>query len=129
MTSATVSQKALRHSLIVLGVVVLFALIGLAFAGNWPKVLRVGLSAASYAAVLVAGSRLLSREQPGAAIPYWLFAIGGAIAGLVSGLVRPTVQPSVVLVSVLAGAFLFSSVHWAGARRYNGVLKTLSGRA
>ena len=128
MTS-TVSPKAVRHSLAVLGAVVLFALIGLAFAGNWPKVLRVGLAAASYAAVLVAGSRSLSREKPGAAIPYWLFAIAGAAAGLVSGLVRPTVQPSVVLVSVLAGAFLLSSVHWAGARRYKGVLKTLSGRA
>jgi hypothetical protein len=124
-----VSQKALRHSLIVLGLVVLFALIGLALAGNWPKVLRVGLSALSYAAVLVTGSRILSREQSRAAIPYWLFAIAGAVAGLVSGLVRPTVQPSVVLVSVLAGAFLLSTVHWAGARRYNGVLKTLSGRA
>jgi hypothetical protein len=120
--SGTVSPKALRHSLVLLGIVVLIALIGLAFAGNWPKLLRVGLAAASYAAVLVAGSRLLSWEHPGAAIPYWLFAVAGAVAGLVSGVVRPTVQPSVVLVSVLAGAFLLSTVHWAGVRRYNGVL-------
>ena len=75
--SSKVSRTALHHSLVLLAAVVLFAVIGLGAAHNWPKVLRV---------------------------------------------VRPTIQPAVVLVSVAAGAFLISTVHWAGARRYDAIL-------
>ena len=115
-------MRALRHSLVLLGAVVLIALIGLAAANNWPKLLRVGSAATAYALVLLLGSRLRGARHPDAAVPYWLFATAGASAGLVSGLVRPTIQPEVVLVSVLAGAFLLSTIHWAGARRYSAVL-------
>ena len=58
----------------------------------------------------------------GAAVPYWLFAIAGATAGLVSGIVRPTILWPVALVSIAAGAFLLSTVHWAGRRRYTALL-------
>ncbi|HMJ17963.1 MAG TPA: hypothetical protein VK478_06180 [Gemmatimonadaceae bacterium] len=117
-----VSVTALRHSFVVLGAVALIALVGLSVAHNWPKLLRVGLAAASYAAVLLIGSRLRSSNHPDAVVPYWLFAIAGATAGLVSGIVRPTILWPVALVSIVAGAFLLSTVHWAGTRRYTALL-------
>ncbi len=120
--SSKVTRTALHHSLVLLAAVVLFAVIGLGAAHNWPKVLRVSLAFGSYATVLLVGSRLRSFTHPGAAVPYWLFVVAGATAGLVSGTVRPTIQPAVVLVSVAAGAFLISTVHWAGARRYDAIL-------
>jgi hypothetical protein len=119
-----VSTTALRHSFIVLGAVVIIALVGLAAAHNWPKLLRVGLAAASYAAVLLVGSRLRSSNDFNASVPYWLFVIAGATAGLVSGIVRPTILVPVVFVSIVAGAFLLSTVHWAGARRYDALLSS-----
>ena len=115
------SGTALRHSLALLAAVVLFTVIGLAADQNWPKVLRVSLAFASYTTVLLVGSRLRSFTHPGAAVPYWLFVLAGATAGVVSGTVRPTIQPAVVLISVAAGAFLISTVHWAGARRYDAI--------
>ena len=121
-SQARVTVTALRHSFVVLGAVVLIALIGLAAAHNWPKLLRIAMAFGSYATVLLGGSRLRSSSDPNAAVPYWMFAVAGAIAGLVSGVVRPTILVPVVLVSVVAGAFLLSTVHWAGARRYTALL-------
>ena len=118
---------ALRHSLLLLAAIILMALIGLASAGNWPKVLRVGLAFGAYALVLLTGSSLRATSRSHAVAPYWLFSVAGASAGLVSGLVRPTIQPAVVLVSILAGAFLLSTVHWAGALSYDKVLGTSRG--
>ncbi len=119
---ARVSVTALRHSFVVLGAVVIIALIGLAAAHNWPKLLRVALAFASYATALLVGCRPRSPNHPDPAVPYWLFTAAGAIAGIVSGIVRPTILWPVVLVSVLAGAFLLSTVHWAATRRYAALL-------
>lgn len=123
-SQARVSVTALRHSFVVLGAVVLIALVGLAAAHNWPKLLRVGLAATSYATVLLVGSRPRSSNHPDAGVPYWLFVIAGATAGVVSGIVRPTILVPVVLVLIAAGAFLLSTVHWAAARRYNALLSS-----
>lgn len=80
------SRRDLAPSLVVLGAVVSFALVGLAADGNGWKALRVGSASAAYAAVLAAWLALAN----GATAPPWrLFALGGGLAGLVGGFVRP----------------------------------------
>jgi hypothetical protein len=98
-------------SLFVLGAVVAFALVGLAAAGNWPKVLRVVAAAGTYALLLLA----LCRGRSKARIES--FIATGAAAGAVSGLVRPSVSPAVVVAGMLGAGLLLAPLHWLALRR------------
>ena len=98
------------RSMLLLGVVVLFALVGLMADGNWPKVGRVASAGVVYALVLL----WLRRKDWGAG-RWWWFALAGACAGLVSALVRP-VFVALIVPAQVTGGVLFGSVHWLALR-------------
>ena len=100
----------LLPSLMVLGVVVAFALAGLASAENWPKVLRVTAAAATYCVVLL----VLCRRQPDLRIGAFITA--GAAAGIVSGLTRPAISLAVMAAGMLGAGLLLGPLHWLAIR-------------
>lgn len=100
----------LLPSLMVLGVVVAFALVGLASAENWPKVLRVTAAAVTYCVVLLA----LCRRQPDLRIGAFITA--GAAAGVVSGLTRPSISLAVMAAGMLGAGLLLGPLHWLAIR-------------
>jgi hypothetical protein len=100
----------LRRSLLLLGAVVAVALIGLSIDGNWPKVLRVGAAAGTYAGMMLVLAR---SHAPGRAIEWWRFAAAGTAAGIVSGLLRPALGGATIAVDAVA-AVVLATVHWGG---------------
>ena len=104
--------SGLRASLLVLAAIVAVALIGLGFAGNWPKVLRVALASGTYAALLLAFTRKRAEPVLGA------FVAAGAAAGLVSGIVRTTTSPGVIVAGSLGAALLLGPLHWWALRTW-----------
>ena len=103
---------ALRMSLLVLGTVVAIALVGLGFAGNWPKVLRVALAAGSYTGVLI----VLAHWRR--ALPLGAFMAAGAAAGSVSGLVRESTSAALIAAGALGAALLLGPLHWWALRTW-----------
>ncbi|HEX6587751.1 MAG TPA: hypothetical protein VF039_01910 [Longimicrobiales bacterium] len=97
--------RTLTFSLLVLGSVILFACLGLAFDGNWPKLLRVSSAFTVYAVALV----LVGPRPIG-------FVLAGALAGAASGLIRPETTLPLVLVSI-AGGSVFGLIHHLGMER------------
>jgi len=115
LSAALTPRGAVLQSLVLLGLVVGGALVGLGIQGNWPKVLRVLLAALAYGIILWQSVR--RSTAPGAA-PYWNFVLAGAVAGAVSGLARSTTSVLLVLVQTVGAAFLLASVHWLGVRAW-----------
>ena len=120
--SAAVSdspRRDLLFSLALISAVVVFALIGLATDRNWLKILRVSLSYATYAGILIALSRVraasLSKAEP---VPYVWFVAAGAAAGIVSGVVRPEFRFDVLIAGTGAAALLLSGVHCLALRQW-----------
>jgi len=103
----------LPSTLAVLAFVLGFAALGLASDHNWWKLARVLVAAAAYAGVLVAAFRALA---PRGSVPWWPFALAGAVAGGVSGVVRPGSDARVLVSSVTAAALLLGTVHWIALR-------------
>lgn len=98
-------------SVALLGVVVLFALSGLALEGNWPKLLRVGTAFAAYATAIMPGRR--HGEPPRLS----RFVLAGAAAGLISGLLRPQPMPPLFIAAQTIGAAaLLGPAHWLALR-------------
>ena len=105
-------MKPERHDLVIsLGVIALviaFAITGLAFDGNWPKIIRVGASFAAYCSVLL-GFLLVDRQvKP----RFMWFLVAGGVTGMVSGVVRPDINLVTVIAQALAGALLIAGAHW-----------------
>lgn len=100
-------------SLILLGAIVTLALLGLAWSGNWPKVLRVVLAAATYIALLL----LLSRAR---SLRLAAFMGAGAAAGAVSGMARPETTPALIAASAFGAALLIAPLHWWALRTRHG---------
>ena len=117
----------LRLSLVLIGVVVVFALVGLATDHNWPKLLRVSLAFATYAGTLLAFTQA-HRARSSAATPmgYKWFMIAGALAGLVSGIVRPEFRLDVLAAGTIATAVLLAGVHWLALRYWRRLLPPAS---
>ena len=112
------AERDLLVSIAGLGVVVLAALIGLATDANWPKVLRVALAFATYAA-----SCLLLFRVAGKRLRYWIFASSAALSALVSvsmnrsyGLIPTATFARTVAISAAAAALLLGGVHYLGLR-------------
>lgn len=113
------TRRDLTWSLALISVVVLFALIGLASDRNWPKVLRVGVSFAVYASVLLALARFQSQRLSARnSVPFAWFVLAAASAGIVSGLVRPQFRLDVLVAGTIASALLLGSVHWFALRTW-----------
>lgn len=105
------ARRDLGWSIALIAVVVVLALVGLATDGNWPKILRVGLSFLAYAGTLEAWRRAAAARPT---LPFLWFASAGAAAGLVSGLVRPELHLSILLAGTVAATLLLGGVHWLG---------------
>jgi hypothetical protein len=118
-------RRDLAISLGILTFVIAFAITGLAFDGNWPKILRVGASFAAYCTVLC-GFLIIDRS----ARPRFIwFMVAGAVTGMVSGLVRPQIHVATVMAQALAGATLIAGAHWlalAHWRRVRARIQTTS---
>ena len=111
MTSST-ANRDVRLSLLLLALVILIACAGLAFDGNWPKVLRVSSAFTSYTLALAAFGVLTAGARTGLG----RVAAAGAIAGFVSGVVRPEFDAMLVAASIAGGA-AFAAVHWLALTR------------
>ena len=98
-------RSDLLASLAVVGAVLVVALSGLAYDGNWPKFARVLASAVAYACVVLVALR-------GGRRAYWQFALAGTAAGMVSGLLRPELHPRLIVAGALLGAVLLGGLHW-----------------
>jgi hypothetical protein len=107
------SIDPLRFSLLILAAIVLIAGTGLALTANWPKLLRVTLSAAAYIGVLAVLARSTSTTSRQ---PWWPFACAGGLAGVISGIFQPTFSYSILLASAAGGAFLLATIHWLAVR-------------
>ena len=110
-------RRDLAISLSILACVISFAIAGLAFDGNWPKIVRVGASFLIYSCVLL-GFLLVNRE--GSPRFVW-FLVAGALTGMVSGLVRPEIDIATVFVQMIAGGVLIAGAHWLALSHWRGV--------
>ncbi len=103
----------------VLSGIVMIADIVLAIQGNFPKIIRVTLAAASYVAVLGFLLKSMGRfGAPPSRLPLWVFLAAGAAAGLVSSLVRTEFFSVVFILSSVMTPTLIGAVHWIGLQRY-----------
>jgi hypothetical protein len=92
--------------------------VGLAFDGNWPKILRVVSAATVYVAILLALRARARRGDVPRRLGYSAFVLAGLAGGAVSGLVRADVQAGVLLAQVLGAGVLFPTVHWIAVSRW-----------
>jgi hypothetical protein len=100
--------------------IVMIADVTLAIQGNWPKIIRVTLAAATYIGVLGFLLKSMGRlGAPPAKLPLWVFFVAGAAAGLASGFVRPDVDSMVVIASAILTPTLIGSVHWIALQRWS----------
>src|SRR6185436_3723681 len=100
--------------------VIMIADVSLAVQGNWPKILRVTLAAATYVAILGMTLRVIGRfGAPPARLPVWAFLLAGAAVGLVSGVVRPEVSAPVVIASAVLTPTLLGTFHWIALQRWS----------
>ena len=107
-------------SIALLSAVVMIADLTLAFLGDWTRIVRVTLGAATYVAVL--GSILKTTGRlgaPPARLPVWMFWAAGAAGGLMSSLARPEFSWSVVLLSTVLAPLLLATFHWFSLRTWS----------
>jgi hypothetical protein len=130
MGSPTPNQRSdLLASLALLACVVLIALAGLALDGNWPKVARVSAAAATYVVVLLVLAGRRAQAGGMHRLPYYPFALAGALAGIVSGLMQRVPSTRLVLGVALAAALLLGGLHWMALRSWRGVRARVTGAA
>ena len=108
---------------------IMIADVTLALQGNWPKILRITLAAATYVAVLGATLRITGRfGAPPARLPVWPFLVAGAAGGLVSGVVRPDLSAPVVIASAVLTPTLLGSFHWIALQRWSWIRSRITRR-
>ena len=106
-------------SILLLTLVTMIADFGLAFQGDWPRIVRVTLSAASYVAVLGVVLRGIGRlGAPAARIPYWPFALAGTAAGVIGALLPPSDRALLSLAGVVLAALILGGFHWLAIRSW-----------
>lgn len=109
--------------------VILIADVALALQGNWPRILRVTLSASVYVGVLGTLLRMAGRfGAPAARLPLWVFLVAGAAAGLVSGVVRTATTPALVVASAVLTPTLLGAFHWIALQRWALIRGRMSAR-
>ena len=106
-------------SIAVLTAVIMIADVSLALQGNWPRILRLTLSAAVYVGVLGATLKVLGRfGAPARQLPVGAFLGAGAAAGLVGALARPELSAPLVAVSAVLTPALLGTFHWVVLQRW-----------
>ena len=113
----------------ILTAVVCVADVGLAIQGNWAKIVRVTLGAASYVAILGSVLKLTGRfGAPAGRLPLWAFLVAGLCAGLVAGLAGSEAALSLALASVVVTPVLLAAVHWVIVQRWAWIRRRLASR-
>jgi hypothetical protein len=113
------ARRDLKLSLCLLGLLVAFALAGLAWDENWRKLLRVTMGFTTYLTALLSALGLyglIMKKRAG--LPFWAFALAGAMAEASSGWLRPAAKMIVDLPTALAAAFLIGGLHWLALRTW-----------
>ena len=116
-------------SIALLTAVICIADVSLAFQGNWPKILRITLAAATYVFVLGVILRGTGRfGAPPARLPYWVFLAAGAAAGVVSGIVRPDATVGLAVAQAVLTPLLLGTFHWVALQRWAWVRARITAR-
>jgi hypothetical protein len=122
-STSELSGKVLRRvfvsSIWLLGLIIVLALGRIALDGNWQKVLRVSLAFFTYSGVLLFLFQSAARTSPSLTrLPFWIFAVAGALAELVTGWLRPDWRASDLLAMPPAAALLIGGLHWLVLRAW-----------
>ncbi|HMF56532.1 MAG TPA: hypothetical protein VK619_09325 [Pyrinomonadaceae bacterium] len=100
-------------SMCVLGFIALSALCRIALQSNWIKCVRVSIAFSVYSLVLISLFRLDHRKsETDVRLPFWRFALAGALAELASGWLRPDASVTDELFMIPAAAVLVGGFHW-----------------
>ena len=109
------------------GIILVLALGGLVVQRNWPKVLRVSVAGVTYGLIVMAMLRAAGRwDGPDEGVPFWPFALAGAVAGFLSGVVRPQWDARLVLASITGAALPLAGVHWLAVRTWSRVRRAIA---
>jgi hypothetical protein len=119
------TRRDLFVSLALLGLIIVLALGGLAYDGNWRKFLRVSLALLTYISVLMFLTRLATSALKKPALPFWIFAFAAGAAEAASGWLRPDWRLSDTLVMPLAAALLIGGFHWFVLRTWRPVRRRI----
>ena len=110
-------RRDLKLSLCLLALLFALVLSGLAWDGNWQKLLRVLIGFSAYLLVLLSAPGIygfITKRRAGP--PFAAFALAGAAAEICSGWLRPTARTAVDLSTALAAAMLIGGAHWLALR-------------
>jgi hypothetical protein len=110
-------RRELYASLFIITLLVAFALSGLAHDENWRKFVRVSLGFSAYIITLVAALRVRGLKGK-TRLPFWLFALAGALAEACSGWLRPSARVAVDVPTVIVAAILIGGTHWLALRSW-----------
>lgn len=119
------ARRELCASLFIITLLVVFALSGLAHDENWRKLLRVSLGFSAYLITLIAAIGVYSLRGR-ARLPFWVFAVAGALAEASSGWLRPSARVTVDVPTMLAAAALIGGVHWLALRSWRPVKERIT---
>jgi hypothetical protein len=118
------ARADLLFSLAVLGGLLLFAAVGLAFQHNWPKIARILLVYVAYASLLVRPAWTGLRGSVG----FSRMVAAAAVAGFVNGVARPQTTLALTAASTVLAATLLAGVHWLALRNARRLLDALGPR-
>jgi hypothetical protein len=118
-SAGDVARRDLLLSMGLLALIILLALGRIALDGNWQKVVRVSLAFIVYATALLVLARARARFfTASASLPFWIFAVAGALAELSSGWLRPDWRVSDLVAMPFAAALLVGGFHWLVLRAW-----------
>jgi len=116
-------------SIALLTAVISVADLTLAFQGNWPKIVRITLAAATYVFVLGVLLRSTGRfGAPPSRLPYWVFVAAGGAAGAVSGILRSDGTVRLALAQTIRTPLLLGTFHWVALQRWAWVRARITAR-
>ena len=121
-----VARRDLRLSAALLALAFLAVLCGLAYEGNWQKLMRIGLASSVYLSALLLLTRRW-RVEACATLPFWPFAVAGAVAELSSGWLRTAGATGITFWLAPAAAALVGGVHWLALRYWRTLRERLTG--
>jgi hypothetical protein len=125
----TFQPMELLVSIGIVTAVICIADVSLAFQGNWPKIVRITLAAATYVFVLGVLLRSTGRlGAPPARLPYWVFLVAGVAAGAASGFLRADGTIRLALAQTILTPLALGTFHWVALQRWAWVRSRITAR-
>ena len=124
--AGSIKTSDLWVSLCVLGLLIAFALSGLAWDENWRKFVRVAIGFSAYILVLLSALqayRLITKRRT--SLPFPAFALAACAAELSSGWMRPNARTTFDFLTALAASFLIGGIHWLALRWWRPLRKLI----